>query len=176
MLKVLPDGERETVEGSRRREEMTGGSESETMSRPVPSVEPPEGPRRTHILLADDDDEMRSLLATTLRRDGYEVEEAVNGADLLVRIARSLLDIGGGRVVRAPDLVITDVRMPGFTGLEVLAALRDKAPKVPVIVITAFGDLETHQEAMQLGASAMFDKPFDLEDLRVAALNLAPPR
>jgi len=161
---------------------MTGGSDSKTTLRATPLLGTPVAPpravetQRTRILLAEDDDEMRSMLAAALRRDNYQVEEAFNGADLLVKVARAFLDINGDRVTRAPDLVISDVRMPGFTGLEVLAALRDRAPKVPVILITAFGDLETHLEAKRLGANAMFDKPFDLEDLRTAVLHFAPPK
>jgi len=57
--------------------------------------------------------------------------------------------------------VITDVCMPGFSGLEVLAALRETAPALRVIVITAFGNRDTHDEAERLGASAFFEKPFD---------------
>ena len=58
----------------------------------------------------------------------------------------------------------------------VLAALRETDRTTPVILITAFGDDATHREARELGADAMFDKPFDLEDLRTAAYYFAPPR
>ena len=152
---------------------MTDGSEARNARRneepPAGRVGPQAGP--LHILLAEDDDEMRKLLAAALRADGYAVEEAYNGMDLLAKVARSLLH---GSSAVPVDLVITDIRMPGFSGLEVLAALRETNRTVPVILITAFGDLETHQEARRLGANAIFDKPFDVDDLRTAVLSFAP--
>jgi DNA-binding NtrC family response regulator len=120
------------------------------------------------ILLAEDDDELRQLLASSLRRDGHLVEEAINGMDLLAKAGRSLLGCGGSPI----DLVITDVCMPGFTGLEVLAALHETAPGLRVIVITAFGSRETHDEAERLGASAFFDKPLDTTELRATVRRL----
>jgi DNA-binding response OmpR family regulator len=120
------------------------------------------------ILLAEDDDEMRRMLVSALRRDGHVVEEASNGMDLLAKAGRSLLGFVGVPI----DLVITDVCMPGFSGLEVLAALRETAPALRVIVITAFGSRDTRDEAARLGASAFFEKPFDPAELRAAVLRL----
>ena len=121
-----------------------------------------ESPR---ILLAEDDDDMRRLLAGSLRRIGCEVMEARNGADLLCLISSRML----GPHEKCPiDLVITDVRMPFATGLEVLAALRERICSTPVILITAFGDEVTHAEARRLGAVAVFDKPFQIDDLHTA--------
>jgi DNA-binding NtrC family response regulator len=65
--------------------------------------------------------------------------------------------------------------MPAFSGLEVLADLRSKNTTLPVILITAFGDRQTHAEALALGAYAVFDKPFDVDDLRTALMNIVPP-
>jgi DNA-binding NtrC family response regulator len=65
-------------------------------------------------------------------------------------------------------LIISDVRMPGVSGLDVLATLRREDWSTPVILMTAFGDLETRAEARRLGAKALFDKPFDVDDLRTA--------
>lgn len=120
------------------------------------------------VLIAEDDPAFRQLLASVLRADGFEVFEARNGAELLDWIDE-LVD--GGTI--AVDLVISDVQMPVVSGLDVLAALRRRARAMPVILITAFGDEHTHEEAQRLGAAAVFDKPFDLADLRTAALNLA---
>ena len=64
--------------------------------------------------------------------------------------------------------------MPGFTGLEVLAGLRDANWHTPILLITAYGSDETYEEAARLGASGVFDKPFDIDDLRTAVLNLVP--
>ena len=113
------------------------------------------------ILLAEDDAEMRDLLATMLRRDGHEVLAFPDGHHALAYI-ETLLMVEGAE---APDLIISDVRMPGPTGLEILAALREANVEVPVILITAFGDRAAHQEAFDLGA-AMIDKPFAIDTLR----------
>ncbi len=66
--------------------------------------------------------------------------------------------------------------MPGWNGLAVLQHLRREDWAMPFIVITAFGDEDTHQEASRLGAAAVFDKPFDVDDLRTAVFNIVPPR
>jgi DNA-binding response OmpR family regulator len=113
------------------------------------------------VLLAEDDRELRGLLALTLREDGYEVKEAADGAELL----EALSEAGEGATF---DLVITDIRMPRHTGIDVLSRLRWTDGELPVILITAFGEERTHQLAERLGAAAVFDKPFDLDDLRVA--------
>jgi DNA-binding NtrC family response regulator len=73
------------------------------------------------------------------------------------------------------DLVISDERMPGMAGLEVLDALRRAGWPTPFILITGFGDQATHASARRLGASAVFDKPFDLDDLRKTVLQLLVP-
>jgi DNA-binding NtrC family response regulator len=76
------------------------------------------------------------------------------------------------------DVVVSDLRMPGYDGLNIVATLRQNAPDVPVILITAFGTMATHVEAARLGAYAILDKPFDLDDLMslVKAATLARAR
>jgi CheY-like chemotaxis protein len=125
------------------------------------------------VLLAEDDRAMRALLASVLKRDGFEVLEARDGQELLEELGRALL-----RPVteRAMDLVISDVRMPRRSGLEVLLRLREADWATPVILITAFGGPATLEEARRLGAQAVFRKPFDLNALRVTAAQLALPR
>lgn len=118
--------------------------------------------RPARILLAEDDREMRELLAATLRADGYEVIESSNGFDMLQEI--EILLFRGEPVPM--DLIVSDERMPGMMGLEALAHVRDAQWPTPFILITGFGDRDTHAEADRLGASAVFDKPFDLDDLR----------
>jgi len=113
------------------------------------------------ILLAEDDDEMRSLLAWALRKHGFEITECSDGLSLL----NHLDSFFSGEHPEGIDLIISDVRMPGFTGLEILEGLTDFGIVPPMILITAFGDEETHAIAERLGAVAMLDKPFDLEDL-----------
>jgi CheY-like chemotaxis protein len=123
------------------------------------------------ILVAEDDEDIRTLIAIALRRDGYDVIEARTGAELLEHIGSSMLF---GDAFPPPDVIVSDVRMPGFTGLEVLAGLRDANWHTPILLITAYGNDETYEEAARLGASGVFDKPFDMDDLRTAILNLVP--
>jgi len=116
------------------------------------------------ILVAEDDGEMRSLLLDALRRDGYEVCEAEDGGRLLAQVADASKPL---------DLVISDIRMPICTGLAILEAMRRTGLSVPVILMTAFGDQETRALVEGLGA-ILFDKPFGMDDLRTAVLNLVP--
>ncbi|MBW6513070.1 MAG: response regulator [Desulfuromonadaceae bacterium] len=117
------------------------------------------------ILLAEDDRELRELLAFSLFRVGYTVTSCSNGLELLER-----LDYRQSEGQQRYDLVLTDLRMPALTGLEVLEALHD-LPGLPfVICMTAFGDSATHDAAKALGATETIDKPFDLDQL-IALIN-----
>ncbi len=119
--------------------------------------------RPLRVVLAEDDDDMRSLIACSLRRDGLAVTEVSTGSALLELVAGHLLK--GGRTPF--ELIISDVRMPGNSGLEILAAIRRAGWSTPVILITAFGDEQVHAEAYRLGAIAVFDKPFEVNALRM---------
>jgi DNA-binding response OmpR family regulator len=115
------------------------------------------------VLLAEDDLELRELLAYVLRADGHEVVEARDGNELLTILSKGL--------ERGQDpfaLVVSDVRMPGLTAFDVLTRLQRALADTPVILITAFGDQTTHLRAQRMGASRVFDKPFDFDDLRAA--------
>jgi CheY-like chemotaxis protein len=126
------------------------------------------GPFR--VLLAEDDGEMRRVVADALRGDGYDVVELADGGRLLVDIAARLkTGIGGDSL----DLIVSDIRMPICSGLQILSALRDAHWRTPVILMTAFGDEATRKQAESLSA-VLFDKPFDLDDLRTAVANLLP--
>jgi len=125
------------------------------------------------ILVAEDDDEMRVLLCRALARDGYEIRDTKDGTELLERLADSYTT---GTTDEDYDLIISDVRMPGWTGLQLLAGLRG-IRGLPIILITAFGDAGLHQRARLLGAVATLDKPFDLDDLRTLVCHvLSRPR
>jgi DNA-binding NtrC family response regulator len=123
--------------------------------------------RRARVVIAEDDAILRELLATALRLDGHEVSEARDGCELLDLLATSVMDDGC-----LPDLVISDLRMPGWDGMQVLAGLRSAKWSVPVFVITGYGDAQTREEVERLGATAFFQKPVDLDDLRTAVLNV----
>ena len=133
----------------------------------IPSAKSP-APR---VLLAEDDSDMRSMLAWALRTEGCEVTECPDGITVL-----SLLEENGrGEQTDAYDVLISDIRMPGLTALEILELLPDPADHPPAILITAFGDEATHEEAIRLGAAAVVDKPFELDMLiaKVHELTLA---
>ena len=125
--------------------------------------------RKATLLLIEDDTEMRRMLAAALRRDGHLVVEAANGDDALDWLGPGVLD---GDVERIPDLVVSDIRLPHFTGLEILESLQISARRIPVILITGFPDRDTYEQASQLGAECVLEKPFDLSELR-AAVHLA---
>jgi CheY-like chemotaxis protein len=121
------------------------------------------------VMVAEDDPEMRRLVADAIRKDGYEVVEVPDGGRLLVRVTDECFR----EKMHTIDLIVSDVRMPICSGLEIVRAIRDAGWTVPVILMTAFGDDETRDRAAQLNA-VLFDKPFDLDDLRTAVLGLVP--
>lgn len=129
-------------------------------------------PSATKVIVAEDHPEMRRLLAEQLREAGYDVIEVGDGATLWEAFHEALLD--DDNPIDA-ELIISDIRMPHGTGLEVLARLRGES-KVPVILMTAFGDRATIDQAMKLGAAHVFSKPFTLRELINAAITLVPPR
>ena len=121
-------------------------------------------PRRL-ILLVEDDPAMRRLLATALRRDRHRVVEVSNGDDALDWLGPGVLD---GWLEQLPDLVISDVRLPYFSGLEILEGLQVASDRIPVILITGFPDEETLARARELGAYCVLEKPFELDAFREA--------
>ncbi|HVV85908.1 MAG TPA: response regulator [Kofleriaceae bacterium] len=123
------------------------------------------------VLLAEDDEELRRLLGTMLARRGCTVLEARNGMELAQLIIERGVD-----PPPAGELVISDVRMPGVTGLEIAGLVRQVDWMLPVILMTAFGDEATHAEASRLGI-VMFDKPVDLDvlvDVACVCLGMPP--
>jgi len=123
-----------------------------------------------HILLAEDNNDMRKLLTMSLRKNGYEVTEFANGVNMLERY----FSVDSVQKEAAFDLVISDVRMPGLSGIEILEVMSNLKRFPPVILITAFGDEETHKQAYLLGAVAMFDKPFNIDELIAKVQEIAP--
>lgn len=125
----------------------------------------------TKVLVADDDPEMRRVLAQALREDGYQVIEARDGVDLLGKIS---LEYEDNNATATVDLIVTDVRMPGYTGMEVLEGLRHVDWTTPVIVISAFADRELTREARLFGAATVLAKPFAMRDFLDAVHDVAP--
>jgi two-component system response regulator (stage 0 sporulation protein F) len=117
------------------------------------------------VLVAEDDDEMRTYLSKTLRHSGHKVVEIANGSELRAffdRIAGSVEE----EISSYIDIIVSDICMPGQTALEVLRDLKKVAKKVPIVLITAFGERKTHREALDMGATAVFDKPFNIEEFK----------
>ncbi len=111
----------------------------------------------SRILFIDDDRSGREVALFNLRKAGYEVTAASDGQEGI-----AAFDAGSF------DLVVTDVKMPGISGLEVLRRIRGRAPDVPVLVITAFGNVETAVTAMKEGAYDFIGKPFHRDQLLLA--------
>jgi two-component system NtrC family response regulator len=108
------------------------------------------------ILLVDDEEAQRKVLAGFLRKRGYEIQTA-GSVDQALDLART----------RTIDLVLTDLRMPGRTGLDLVQDLRGVNPEIPVVVITAFGTVNSAVDAMKGGAADYLTKPVDLDELEV---------
>ena len=108
------------------------------------------------ILIVDDEEAQRKVLAGFLRKRGFEVVQAGD--------VGTALEIAASRTI---DLVLTDMRMPGQTGLDLLGELYRLNPEVPVIVMTAFGTVATAVDAMKKGAADYLTKPIDLDELEV---------
>ena len=111
--------------------------------------------RHFRILVVDDEEAMRESLAAWLKRDGYPVEMAESGPKALEALAGD----------NGFDLVLADIKMPEMDGLELLARIRERDPDILVIMITAYGSIETAVSAMKHGAADYLLKPFDPEQL-----------
>jgi CheY-like chemotaxis protein len=129
----------------------------------------PEATGRKRVVLADDDDDWRELLAASLEGAGYEVTQAADGREL-----KTMLEAAGA-AGQSPDLVVSDHLMPFATGLEVLAWATQHAPAVPFVLMSAFVAPHIRHPALRLGAAAVIDKPVGVEALRARLVELLDP-
>ena len=106
------------------------------------------------ILVADDEPNLRRVLTAILRREGYEVVQAADGAEAIDLLAEPV------------DVVITDLKMPRVDGMDVLRHASAQLPHVPVIMITAFGTVDNAVAAVKAGAFDYIEKPFEQEQIR----------
>jgi len=106
-------------------------------------------------LIIEDDEGMRSLLEDFFKEEGFEADSVSNGSEAFRLLVRDTF-----------DLIITDIRMPGLTGLDILPGIKRLHPEAPIIVITAFGSEEVHHKAMKRGATAYLEKPLHFSELR----------
>jgi DNA-binding NtrC family response regulator len=112
--------------------------------------------RQSRVMVVDDDADTLSLLREVVAKEGYQVETAEDAETALQKLSEW-----------QPDLVITDIHMPGKDGLALLAAVREKAPDILVILLTAYGSLKTAVDAIKAGAFDYLSKPFVVDDIRL---------
>lgn len=129
-------------------------------------------PRRPRVLLAEDHALLRKAIRVALERDGFDVVEAQDGAELIQALQASVT-----RGDPTPDLILSDQAMPGVTGLEILHGLREAQWPLPFVLMSGTLDARMEAEAYRLGARAVLEKPFDLAELRrIVREALALPR
>ncbi len=109
------------------------------------------------LLVVDDEASLREVFAEVLRQAGFTVETASNGQAALACIAK-----------RHPDLVVSDVRMPGISGLELLRQARESRPELPFLLVTAHPSVRDAVQALKIGAVDYLEKPVDLDELIAA--------
>ena len=114
------------------------------------------------VLVVDDEPDVEALFRQHFRRDlraeRFAMDFAMSAADALARIA--------GTIEQSLILILSDINMPGMSGLEMLPKVRELRPDVPVIMITAYGDAETRRKAIEGGATGLLTKPIDFALLR----------
>jgi two-component system response regulator HydG len=111
----------------------------------------------SRVLVVDDEPSARTGLERLLKDEGFEITTAADGQQALERIG----DV-------APEVIVTDLKMPGMDGLALLAKVRELDPTLPVIVMTAFGEVQTAVAAMRAGAEDYLTKPIDVDALLVS--------
>ncbi|MDI6907503.1 MAG: response regulator [Thermoanaerobacterales bacterium] len=107
------------------------------------------------LLVVDDQPSIRQLLYEALSGEGYRVEVAANGREAVAKVQRE-----------RPELILLDLKMPGLSGLETLQEIQKYTPGVPVILVTAYGELSDPGGAERMGVRSLILKPFDLNDVR----------
>ena len=111
---------------------------------------------KNRVLVVDDEPGMRDFLEIMLRKDGYEVDTASDGAEAIDRIEQKMF-----------DLAVVDIQMPIMNGIDVLQKINEKSPETTVIMITAYASHETAIDAMKLGAYDYITKPFKIDEIKL---------
>ncbi len=117
--------------------------------------------RRKRILVIEDDLEMSSLLKDFIKEEGFDVHSAENSSDAFRKLQNESF-----------DLILSDMQMPGWHGLDLLPQLKKLQSGSPVVLITAFGSKEVNRRAVARGADGYLEKPLHLQDLRKVLKNL----
>jgi CheY-like chemotaxis protein len=114
------------------------------------------------VLVFDDEPDVEALFRQQFRRDlraqRFVMDFAASASDALARVAST--------IEPSPILILSDINMPGMTGMEMLPKMKEMRPDVPVIMITAYGDAETKRKAIEGGAEGLLTKPIDFILLR----------
>jgi DNA-binding NtrC family response regulator len=114
------------------------------------------------VFIVDDEPDVEALFRQQFRRDlraqRFVMDFAVSASDALARVSKN--------IEQPPVLILSDINMPGITGLEMLPKMKEMRPDVPVIMITAYGDPETKRKAIESGATGLLTKPIDFTLLR----------
>ena len=113
------------------------------------------------LLIVDDQTGIRLLLDEVFRKEGFATRLAAHGLEALQAIEEDV-----------PGCVLLDMKMPGLDGLEVLRRIKVGWPKVPVIMMTAYGEIQLTDDAIEIGAERYFTKPFDIYEVRDAVLSM----
>ena len=117
--------------------------------------------KKTSVLIVDDEKNIRLTLTQTLKSLDIEIDTAVNGEEALQKI-----------IGKKYDILLLNFHLPGMNGIEVLRKLRDIRPDISVIVITAYGSVDSAVEAMKLGAVEYVQKPFIPDEIRTMVKNI----
>ncbi len=122
--------------------------------------------KKTHILLAEDAEQTRATFAAILRKAGYEVTEAADGREALAQM------IATQKTSNKVDLLITDIRMEGLDGLQLIDQLAKLQIQVPTLAITGYGDKDVIIELLRKGCSEYIEKPFEAMELLKSVANI----
>lgn len=117
------------------------------------------------MLVAEDDRQLLGTLSSVLAHDGYDVVEAADASAMLSWVEASNA---------GPDVIVSDICMPGKSGIEAVAELRARGVRAPVVLMTGFPDRCDHASARSVGAVTIVAKPVEVDDLRMIVLNLIP--
>ncbi len=146
------DGRKAGLEGPNRRRVAARSRAAHTFNGPLQAGT--NAPRSLRVVVADDDDDMRNVLCELVSGVGAEVTPVSSGRDLIIALAED----------PAVDLVVTDVRMPGMSGLQVAVSVRNSGIAFPIIMVTAFPDDTLRQQIGRLARTFLLEKPFRAED------------
>lgn len=120
--------------------------------------------KKIRVLVADDDEVTREALGEVLREEGYDVALAADGLQAVALLPTF-----------RPDVVLTDLSMPGLGGVGVVARVRELTPLVPVFIITAHSVIDAEREARELGVQGYLNKPLSFDDMLEKLTRLITP-